>query len=120
MNRSQFVENLAARLEMNKAEANKVLNAVLDEIRSTVSRGEDVRLTGLGVFESVSRSARTARNPRTGDSIKVKATRVPRFRPSAEFKAVVAGARKAVSSRTDADAAPDTEQPPANSPESGE
>ncbi|MCH9800338.1 MAG: HU family DNA-binding protein, partial [Actinomycetia bacterium] len=100
MNRAEFIDNLAARLETNRAEANRALNAVLDEIKQTVSRGEEVRLSGLGIFESVKRGARSARNPQTGETVKVKATRVPKFRPSADFKALVAGARKAVTDRT--------------------
>ena len=102
VNRAEFIENLAARLETNKAEANKALNGVLDEIRHAVSRGEEVRLSGLGVFDSVKREARKARNPQTGETIRIKATRVPKFRPSADFKALVSGARKAVSDRTTA------------------
>ena len=102
MNRAEFIENLAARLETNKAEANKALNGVLDEIRHAVSRGEEVRLSGLGVFDSVKREARKAWNPQTGETIRIKATRVPKFRPSADFKALVSGARKAVSDRTTA------------------
>ena len=54
MNRAEFIENLAARLETNKAEANKALNGVLDEIRHAVSRGEEVRLSGLGFLTALS------------------------------------------------------------------
>ena len=59
-----------------------------------VHKGESVTITGFGVFEQRRRAARVARNPRTGETVKVKPTSVPAFRPGAQFKAIVAGAQK--------------------------
>ncbi len=59
-----------------------------------VHKGESVTITGFGVFEQRRRAARVARNPRTGETVKVKPTSVPAFRPGAQFKAVVSGAQR--------------------------
>src|SRR5581483_4023815 len=69
-------------------------DAVLDTITRAVAKGERVAITGFGVFEKVDRAARTGRNPRTGETVKVKKTSVPKFRPGTQFKGVVSGAIK--------------------------
>src|SRR5258705_13362069 len=69
------------------------LDAVLNEIQNAVTKGDKVSITGFGVFEKRIRAARTARNPRTGESVKVKKTSVPAFRPGASFKELVAAGR---------------------------
>jgi DNA-binding protein HU-beta len=93
-NKAQFVEALARRLDTDKKNAGKSLDAVLDEIQASVARGERVTLTGFGVFERRERGARMARNPATGAAVRVKKTHVPAFRAGAEFKAFASGARK--------------------------
>jgi DNA-binding protein HU-beta len=70
------------------------VNAVLDTIQTTVAKGDKVAITGFGVFEKQNRPARTARNPATGEPIKVAKSSVPKFRPGADFKAVVSGKKK--------------------------
>jgi DNA-binding protein HU-beta len=94
VNKAQFIEALANRLGSDKKRAGAALDAVLDEIYTVVVRGEKLALTGFGSFEKRVRDARTARNPATGASVKVKKTSVPAFRAGAEFKAVTSGAKK--------------------------
>lgn len=97
MNKSDLAEAIAQRLNQSRREANETVDAVIEEIKEAVAQGEKVVISGFGVFEGNVRSERVARNPRTGEPVPVAATRVPRFRPGTEFKAMVAGARRAVS-----------------------
>jgi DNA-binding protein HU-beta len=94
VNKAQFIEALAGRLDSDKKSAAKYLDAVLDEIYSVVVKGEKLALTGFGSFEKRDRAARIARNPATGASVRVKKTSVPAFRAGAEFKAIISGAKK--------------------------
>jgi DNA-binding protein HU-beta len=94
VNKAQFIEALAGRLESDKKSAAKYLDAVLDEIYTVVVKGEKLALTGFGSFEKRDRAARIARNPATGASVRVKKTSVPAFRAGAEFKAIISGAKK--------------------------
>lgn len=94
MNKAQLVETLATQFDGNKRQAGHALDSVLDIITAAVTKGEKVSITGFGVFEKVTRGARTARNPRTGASVRVKKTAVPKFRPGAELKGYVSGAKK--------------------------
>jgi DNA-binding protein HU-beta len=93
-NKAQFVELLAERLDGDKKKAQAALDAVIDTIYQTVSKGERVVLTGFGVFEKRNRAARMARNPATGATVRVKKTSVPAFKAGAEFKAITSGAKK--------------------------
>ncbi len=93
-NKAQFVELLAERLDGDKKKAQTALDAVIDTVYQAVSKGERVVLTGFGVFEKRDRAARTARNPATGATVKVKKTSVPAFKAGAEFKAITSGAKK--------------------------
>ncbi|MFE0376270.1 HU family DNA-binding protein [Streptomyces inhibens] len=93
MNKAQLVEAIADKLggRQNAAEA---VDAVLDAIvRATVS-GDRVSVTGFGSFEKVDRPARYARNPQTGERVRVKKTSVPRFRAGQGFKDLVSGSKK--------------------------
>jgi DNA-binding protein HU-beta len=94
VNKSELIDALADRLGVGKREAQAAVDGVLDTITRAVVAGEKVAITGFGVFEKVERGARTARNPRTGATVKVKKTTVPKFRPGAELKAFVSGAKK--------------------------
>ena len=94
MNKAQLIDELSTRFEGNRKEAQRALEAVLDVVTRAVAKGEKVAITGFGAFEKVDRAARTARNPATGESVKVKKTSVPKFRPGAELKAIVSGAKK--------------------------
>lgn len=90
MNKTQLVDALAARIGDRRTAATAV-DGLLDTIVDTVGTGESVSITGFGVFESRSRAARVARNPRTGEAVDVPATTVPAFRAGAGFKTKVGG-----------------------------
>lgn len=92
MNKAELIDALAARLG-DKKSANAALDAVLAEIQAAVTKGDKVAITGFGVFEKRVRAARTARNPRTGEAVKVKKTSVPAFRAGASFKDMVASGK---------------------------
>lgn len=93
VNKAQLVEAVAEQLGGRKAAAEAV-DAVLDTMVRAVVAGDRVSVTGFGTFEKVERSARFARNPQTGERVKVKKTSVPRFRPGQGFKDLVSGAKK--------------------------
>src|SRR3954464_9688478 len=92
-NKAQLIEALSERLGDKKV-ASQAVDGLVDIIVRTVNKGEKVNITGFGVFEKRARAARTARNPRTGETVKVKKTNVPAFRPGTGFKDVVSGAKK--------------------------
>jgi DNA-binding protein HU-beta len=92
VNKAELIEALSGRLGDRKS-ATAALDAVLTEIQNAVTKGDKVSITGFGVFEKRVRAARTARNPRTGESVKVKKTSVPAFRPGASFKDLVAAGK---------------------------
>jgi len=89
MNKGELIDYIGGRLGDRKA-ATAALDAVLSEIQNAVTKGDKVSITGFGVFERRERAARTARNPRTGEPVKLKKTAVPAFRPGATFKELVA------------------------------
>jgi DNA-binding protein HU-beta len=92
VNKAELIDALAVRLGDKKSAAS-ALDAVLAEIQSAVTKGDKVSITGFGVFEKRVRAARTARNPRTGEAVKVKKTSVPAFRAGASFKDQVASGK---------------------------
>ncbi len=94
MNRADLIDQIRDRLSTDKRTAETAVDAVLDAIQRAVAAGERVAITGFGVFEKVDRAARTGRNPRTGETVKVKKTSVPKFRPGTQFKGVVNGTIK--------------------------
>jgi len=94
MNKAELIEVLTEKLGTDRRHANDAVEHLIDAIVRAVQKGESVTITGFGVFERRRRAARVARNPRTGETVKVKPTSVPAFRPGAQFKAIVAGAQK--------------------------
>ncbi|NUS66137.1 MAG: HU family DNA-binding protein, partial [Saccharothrix sp.] len=93
MNKAQLIEALAERLG-DKKNAAAAVDGLVDVIVRSVHKGEKVNITGFGVFEKRARAARTARNPRTGETVKVKKTNVPAFRAGSTFKDVISGTKK--------------------------
>ena len=91
MNKQELIDAIANATGESKRVAGDMLNATLNTIEAQVKKGEKVSLPGFGTFERRARSARTARNPRTGEEIKVPATKVPAFKPGATFKSNVSG-----------------------------
>lgn len=94
MNKKELIDSIAGTTGENKRVVGDVLDATIDTITSQVKKGERVQLPGFGTFERRARSARTARNPRTGEEIKIKATKVPAFKPGAGFKDAVSGNKR--------------------------
>ena len=91
MNKSQLVEAVANDTGLSKSQAGNALDSITDHISNTLKKGDDVALTGFGKFSVSKRAARTARNPQTGEPIKIKATKAPRFSAGATLKQAVAG-----------------------------
>lgn len=89
MNKGEFVEALADRLDVSRAQADRALSAVLDIIAEQLAVGKKVAFTGFGSFEVSERAARTGRNPQTGASIEIAASSVPKFTAGATLKASV-------------------------------
>ncbi len=96
MNKAELIAAVDAALgeQTTTAESGALVQQIVDTIARTVVAGEKVSISGFGVFEKQHRAARQARNPYSGESIRIKATSIPKFRPSAQFKDVVAGRRK--------------------------
>src|ERR1700752_3153655 len=94
MNKAELIDELTKKLGTDRRQATAAVENVVDTIVRAVHKGDSVTITGFGVFEQRRRAARVARNPRTGETVKVKPTSVPAFRPGAQFKAVVSGAQK--------------------------
>ena len=86
MNKSELVAAVAKGAGLKKVDAEKALNTVIETVVATLKKGEKVQLIGFGTFESKKRPARVARNPRTGEEIKVPASKAPTFKASKTFK----------------------------------
>lgn len=86
MNKTELIEAVASKAEITKAEAIKVVNATLESINAGLVADGKVVLVGFGTFEVRTRSARTGRNPRTGEKLKIAASRVPAFKPGKDMK----------------------------------
>ncbi len=93
MNRAELIDEIAQRIDGTRKDAEAALDAVVDVIQRAITEGDRVRVKGLGVFEAVQRQARQVRNPATGDIIEKAASRVPKFRPSTDFKEIADGIR---------------------------
>ncbi|MBO1765615.1 HU family DNA-binding protein [Allobranchiibius sp. GilTou38] len=89
MNKAELVSSLETRLGSKRA-ASDAVEGVFDIIIREVAAGRKVGITGFGTFEKISRAARTGRNPRTGETVRIKRTSVPKFKPGAAFKTGVA------------------------------
>ena len=93
MNRSQLLNEFAERNEMTRKEADAVLTSLVEIITGSVAGGEDVAISGFAKFRRIDRPARLARNPATGETVKVKAKRVARITPLKNFKDSVLSGR---------------------------
>jgi DNA-binding protein HU-beta len=88
MNKSDLI-NEVAKVVKTKKEAQAALDCVISSITKSLKKGEGVTLTGFGTFKIVNRKARKGRNPYTGEEIKIKATKAPKFSPGKALKAAV-------------------------------
>lgn len=91
MNKNELVVALAAKTGLTQAASARAIDGLIDVIYETTAAGDSVRLVGFGNFEVAERKARNGRNPKTGKSMELPATRVPRFSAGATFKAKVKG-----------------------------
>jgi DNA-binding protein HU-beta len=91
LNRKELVDAIQKHTLVSRTDVDRVLGSLIQHTQVAVKKGDRVSLVGFGTFERQDRKARTARNPRSGAPVKVKATKVPRFRAGQGFKDVVAG-----------------------------
>ena len=89
MNKTELVDQIAAKADLSRREAESAVDAALKTIEEQLARGGEITLTGFGKFHVADRGARTGRNPQTGQPIQIKASRVPRFSAGAKLKQVV-------------------------------
>lgn len=89
MNKSELIDVIAKQSEISKAAAGRALDAAIAAIKTSLKKGNDVTLVGFGTFSVGKRAARSGRNPRTGATIKIKAAKVPKFRPGKALKDAV-------------------------------
>ena len=89
MTKSEFVDQVASRSGLNKADANKAVEAALETIQDALVRGSDVSITGFGKFSVSERSARQGVNPATGEKIQIAASKAPKFTAGAALKSAV-------------------------------
>jgi DNA-binding protein HU-beta len=86
MNKTELVEHMAKQADVSKAAAARALEALIGAVKGTLKKGGTVALVGFGTFAVGKRAARTGRNPRTGAALKIKAAKVPKFRPGKGLK----------------------------------
>jgi len=89
LNKTDLVSSVSDKAEITKKDAEKVVGALLDSIKDALAAGEKVQLVGFGTFEVRERAARTGRNPKTGEEIKIDATKVPAFKAGKALKDAV-------------------------------
>lgn len=96
MNQSQMIEKVSQQAGITKAAAQAAVKSFLSTVTDEVKKGKSVTLTGFGTFDRATRKARVARNPQTGEKVKVPRTNVPRFRAGATFKNTVKSLKAAL------------------------
>ncbi|MFT7775676.1 HU family DNA-binding protein [Roseateles sp.] len=91
MNKTELIEHIAKQAGISKAAASRALEVIIGSVKSTLKKNDTVTIVGFGTFSVSKRAARTGRNPRSGESIKIQAAKVPKFRPGKDLIASVAG-----------------------------
>jgi len=86
VNKTELIEYIAGKSDLSKAASARALAALIEAVKKTLKKGETVTLVGFGTFSASKRAARTGRNPRTGAPLKIKAAKVPRFKPGKGLK----------------------------------
>ena len=89
MNKSELIDAVAKQADLPKTKAQTALEAVIDCIKGSLKKGDEVRLVGFGTFSVSNRAATTGRNPRTGETIKIPASKRPTFKAGKELKDAV-------------------------------
>ncbi len=86
MNKTELVAAIAEKTELTKADSERALKAFIDTVEEALKAGDKVQLVGFGTFEVADRPARTGHNPRTGKTLKIKASKAPKFKAGKAFK----------------------------------
>ena len=89
MNKSELIDYMAKSADISKAAAARSLDALIEAVKMSLKKNDSVTLVGFGTFEVGKRAARSGRNPRTGETIKIKAAKVPKFRAGKALKDAV-------------------------------
>ena len=89
MNKADLIEAIATDVNLSKADAGRALDSITKRITQTLKKGENVTLVGFGTFSVTKRKARTGRNPQTGEAIKIKARKVPKFKAGKDLTTAV-------------------------------
>jgi DNA-binding protein HU-beta len=93
MNKAELIEQIAKDAGLTKVQANEVLNSFTNAVVSTLKKGENVTLVGFGTFSVSQRAARNGRNPQTGEVIKIKARKLPKFKAGKDFATKIAASK---------------------------
>ncbi len=94
MNKTELIEAIAAEAKLSKKDAEAAVNAYTSVVTKALKKGDKVTLVGFGTYEVRKRAARTGKNPQTGEAIKIKASKVPAFKPGKGLKDTVNGVKK--------------------------
>ena len=89
MTKTELIEKIAKDADISKTTAGTALNSLIDSIKKSLKKGDKVTLVGFGTFSVAKRKARVGRNPRTGEEIKIKASKAPKFTAGKSFKEAV-------------------------------
>jgi DNA-binding protein HU-beta len=94
MNKSQLIEAVASDSGLTKADSARAIESLLDTVTKTLKKRDEVSITGIGKFSVVKRAARQGVNPRTGERVKIKASKAPKFSPGAGLKQAISPKKK--------------------------
>jgi DNA-binding protein HU-beta len=94
MNKTQLIEAVASDSGLSKADSSRAIESLLHTVTKTLKKGDEVSITGFGKFSVVKRAARAGVNPRTGEKVKIKASKAPKFSAGATLKQAVAPKKK--------------------------
>ena len=89
MTREEIIQKMAKDAKLSKAQANRALKSMIDGITGSLKKGNKVSFVGFGTFTVTKRKARTGRNPKTGEAIKIAAAKVPKFKPGKQLKSAI-------------------------------
>ncbi|MBP3718597.1 MAG: HU family DNA-binding protein [Eubacterium sp.] len=86
MNKTELVAAIAEKTDLSKADSERALKAFIETVEKALKKGDKVQLVGFGTFEVKKTAARTGHNPRTGEKLKIKASKTPKFKAGKAFK----------------------------------
>lgn len=89
MTKDEFITKVASETDQSKAQVNRTMKAALETIKDTLKKGDKITFVGFGTFTTTKRAARMGRNPQTGEKMKIKASRVAKFRPGKNLREAV-------------------------------